>query len=57
MKHLGINKKAIRMWYLLNRNTKIRVKTAFGTSEEAGVGHCLGQGTGGAGLMSTANLD
>ena len=57
MKHLGINKKAIRMWYLLNRNTKIRVKTAFGMSEEADVGDCLGQGTGGAGLVSAANLD
>ena len=57
MKHLGINKKAIRIWYLLNRNTKIRVKTAFGMSEEAGVEDCLGQGTGGAGLVSAANLD
>ena len=57
MKHLGINKKAIRMWYLLNRDTKIRVKTAFGMSEEADVGDCLGQGTGGAGLVSAANLD
>jgi hypothetical protein len=51
MKHLGINEKAIRMWYLLNKNTKIRVKTAFGMTEEANVGVCLGQGTGGAGLV------
>ena len=57
MKHLGINEKAIRMWYLLNKNTKIRVKTAFGMTEEANVGDCLGQGTGGAGLVSAANLD
>ena len=57
MEALEINKKAIRMWYLLNKNTKIRVKTAFGMSSEAEVGDCLGQGTGGAGLISAANLD
>ena len=57
MEELGINKKAIRMWYLLNKNTKIKVKTAFGTTEEASVGDCLGQGTCGAGLVSAANLD
>ena len=57
MEHLGINKKAIRMWYLLNKATNIRVKTAFGVSEEAAVGDCLGQGTAGAGLVSAANLD
>ena len=57
MEELDINKKAIRMWYLLNKNTKIKVKTAFGTTEEASVGDCLGQGTCGAGLVSAANLD
>ena len=45
------------MWYLLNVNTKIAVKTAFGMSEEANVGDCIGQGTAGAGLVSAANLD
>ena len=45
------------MWYLLNMNTKISVKTAFGVTEEAEVGDCLGQGTAGAGLVSAANLD
>ena len=57
MQHLGINKKAIRMWYLLNKGTNIRVKTAFGLSEKVDVGDCLGQGTAGAGLVSAANLD
>ena len=33
------------------------MKTAFGVSEEAAVGDCLGQGTAGAGLVSAANLD
>ena len=41
----------------MNRNTKIAVKTAFGMTEEAVVGDCLGQGTAGAGLVSAANLD
>ena len=54
---LNVNKKAIRMWYLLNKNTRIKVKTAFGPTKEAEVGDCLGQGTGGAGLVSAANLD
>ena len=45
------------MWYILNKDTRIKVKTAFGVTEEAEVGDCLGQGTGGAGLVSAANLD
>ena len=45
------------MWYLLNKNTRIKVKTAFGLTKEAEVGDCLGQGTGGAGLVSAAHLD
>ena len=57
MEELEINKKAVRMWYLLNRNTRISVKTAFGMTMEAEVGDCLGQGTSGAGLVSAANLD
>ena len=47
MEELEINKKTVRMWYLINKGTKIKVKTAFG----------LGQGTAGAGLVSAANLD
>ena len=38
MEALEINKKAIRICYLLNKNTEIRVKTAFGMSKEAEVG-------------------
>ena len=54
---LKVNKKAVRMWYQMNKNTKISVKTAFGITNEAEVGDCLGQGTAGAGLVSAANLD
>ena len=54
---INVNKKAKKMWYLLNKDTKIQVKTAHGMTEEGDVGDCLGQGTAGAGLISAANLD
>jgi hypothetical protein len=57
LEKLKVNKKATRMWYLLNRDTKISVKTAFGLTKEADVGDTVGQGTAGAGLVSAANLD
>ena len=57
LEEIKVNKKARRMWYLLNKDTRIVVKTAFGTTEEAYVGDCLAQGTSGAGLISAANLD
>ena len=57
LEKLEVNKKAVRMWYLLNRNTKISIKTSHGMTQEAAVGDCLGQGTAGAGLVSAANLD
>ena len=52
-----MNKKAKRLWYLLNKDTKITVKTAHGMTEKEDVGDCVGQGTAGAGLISAANLD
>ena len=54
---IKVNKKAKRLWYLLNKDTQIQVKTAHGMTEEEHVGDCLGQGTAGAGLISAANLD
>ena len=57
MDKINVNKKAKRIWYLLNKGTKIKVKTAHGMTEEEDVGDCLGQGTAGAGLISAANLD
>ena len=57
LEQLDVNKKAVRLWYMLNKNTKISVKTAHGITHEADVGDCLGQGTAGAGLVSAANLD
>ena len=52
---LQVNKKAVRMWYLMNMNTQIAVQTAFGITQNANVGDCIGQGTAGAGLISAAN--
>jgi hypothetical protein len=54
---INVNKKAKKMWYLLNKDTRIKVKTAYGMTDEEEVGDCLGQGTAGAGLISAANLD
>ena len=57
LKELKINDKAIRMWYKLNENTKIKVKTAVGITDEANIGPCVAQGTISASIVSAANLD
>ena len=44
------------MWYLMNKDTKISVKTTFGMTKEADVRACIGQETAGAGLVSAADL-
>ena len=54
---VGLGATAKRLWYLLNKDTKITVKTAHGMTEKEDVGDCVGQGTAGAGLISAANLD
>ena len=53
----GANPKAIRLWYKLNMDTKIRVRTGAGVSEYADVGAVVGQGTIGGALGSQAVLD
>ena len=53
----GCDQKAVRLWYKLNENTKIRVRTGVGMSEYAEVGSVLGQGTLGGALISQAVLD
>ena len=54
---MGVNQKAARVWYKLNKDTQVVVKTTCGMTETAEVGDCLGQGTAGAGLVSQAYLD
>ena len=44
------------MWYLLNKVSKIQVKTTHGITDEEDDGDFLGQGTVEAGLVSAANL-
>ena len=53
----GIDPKLYRLWYKLNQNTKIKVKTPVGLSDEGGVGECIGQGSGGGAIVSAINLD
>ena len=47
----GANPKAIRLWYKLNMNTQIQVRTGAGMSEYADVGAVVGQGTIGGALI------
>ena len=54
----GADPKAIRLWYKLNENTKIQVKTnGAGLSTPGDVGAVIGQGTIGGALVSQAVLD
>ena len=53
----GISGKLYRLWYKLNKNTKIRVKTAFGVSNLEDVGETIAQGSFGGAIISAANLD
>ena len=49
--------KAVRLWYKLNENTRIRVQTGAGLSDYSEVGAVLGQGTLGSAIVSQAVLD
>ena len=49
--------KARRLWYKLNQDTRVCVRTGAGMSEYADVGAVVGQGTIGGALDSQAVLD
>ena len=53
----GADPKACRLWYKLNQDTKIRVKTGAGMSNYSDVGAIVGQGTLGGALVSQGVLD
>jgi hypothetical protein len=53
----GADAKACRIWYKLNKNTKIRVKTGAGMSGFCEVGAIVGQGTLAGALVSQGVLD
>ena len=52
----GIDKKSYRMWYKLNEDTDIRVKTSVGLSSVARIKDSIGQGSVGAALVSSLNI-
>ena len=46
----GVDPKARRLWYKLNQDTRVCVRTGAGMSEYADVGAVVGQGTIGGAL-------
>ena len=53
----GANSKACKLWYDLNKGTKIRVRTGVGMTDYIEAGALVGQGTIGGALVSQAVLD
>ena len=53
----GADPKACRLWYKLNEDTQIRVRTGAGLTEYSGAGSLVGQGTLGGALVSQGVLD
>ena len=53
----GIRGKLYRLWFELNRNTQIRIKTGVGMSAVQPTGENVTQGSIGGALASSANLD
>ena len=53
---IGVDNKSYRLWYKLNENTRISVKTSVGETEKATVRDTIGQGSVGAPLVSSMNI-
>ena len=53
----GIRGKLYRLWFLLNSDTQIKVKTSFGTTDWAETGENVAQGSIGGAIVSSLNLD
>ena len=53
----GAGVPAVRLWYKLNEDTRIKVRTAAGVTAAGEVGAVVGQGTIGGTLVSQAVLD
>ena len=53
----GADPKACRLWYKLNEDTQIRVRTGAGLTDYSGAGALVGQGTMGGALVSQGVLD
>ena len=54
--YTGITGKLYRLWYMLNKDAQIRVKTSFGVTEVAATGENVAQGSIGGGIVSSLNL-
>ena len=52
----GIDAKSYRLWYKLNEDTDIAVKTSVGLSRTARIKDSIGQGSVGAALVSSLNI-
>ena len=55
-KKAGISEKDYRMWYKLNEDTEIAVRTSVGESKTELVKNSVGQGSFGAALASSINI-
>ena len=55
-KKAGIDEKDYRMWYKLNEDTEIAVRTSVGESETEIVKNSVGQGSRGGALASSLNI-
>ena len=54
LESMQVNKKILRLWYKLNDETRISVKTAVGRTQVTDVSALVGQGSGGADIGSQA---
>ena len=53
----GVTGKLYRLWFMINKDTQIRVKTSFGMTQTAVTGENVAQGWIGGGVISSLNLD
>ena len=53
----GITGKLYRLWFMINKDTQVRVKTSFGMTQTAATGENVAQGSIGGGIISSLNLD
>ena len=53
---IGVSYKSYRLWYKLNENTRISVRTTVGETEKAVITDSIGQGSMGAALVSSMNI-
>ena len=56
LKKIGVNDKSYRLWFKMNENTRISVKTTVGETEKATIYDSIGQGSMGGALVSSMNI-